>query len=227
MITSMFTIILIFFIFCVGLLSKWLGYLFQENFSELSYPQKLCRSWLIRAAKICLLAIPAWLAALSPAIFAAGSNINSINIQSGELLFFAIYAAFLLTMFFSDIEQQIIFDRQLALFAVFGMLHSLLFSFPWEQHLLAALLGGLAFLLLAVLTRGGIGGGDIKLIAALGLWLGGDALKLTALGGIIIGGIWALLAILAKKKKRTDFIPYAPSFIIAAFAAYILHIIPR
>ena len=76
--------------------------------------------------------------------------------------------------------------------------------------------------LLAILTRGGIGGGDIKLIAALGLWLGGEALKLTALGGIIIGGLWALGAIAVKKKKRTDFIPYAPAFIIAAFALYIL-----
>ncbi|MDY4883754.1 MAG: A24 family peptidase [Anaerovibrio sp.] len=215
MTNSVFTIILIFFILNVGLLSKWLSYLFQENSKELSFPAELGYSWLARAVKILLLSIPVWLAAACTASSNAGSS-------AAEALFFAIYTVFLLTMFCSDIEQQIIFDKQLALFAIFGLLHSLLFNLPWEQHLLAALAGGLSFLLLAILTRGGIGGGDIKLIAALGLWLGGEALKLTALGGIMIGGLWALCAILVKKKKRTDFIPYAPAFIIAAFAVYIL-----
>ena len=216
MTNSVFTIILIFFILNVGLLSKWLSYLFQENSKELSFPAELGYSWLARAVKILLLSIPVWLAA---ACTASSSNVGS---SAAEALFFAIYTVFLLTMLCSDIEQQIIFDKQLALFAMFGLLRSLLFSLPWEQHLLAALAGGLSFLLLAILTRGGIGGGDIKLIAALGLWLGGEALKLTALGGIIIGGLWALGAIAVKKKKRTDFIPYAPAFIIAAFAVYIL-----
>ena len=215
MTNSVFTIILIFFILNVGLLSKWLSYLFQENSKELSFPAELGYSWLARAVKILLLSIPVWLAAACTASSNAGSS-------AAEALFFAIYTVFLLTMLCSDIEQQIIFDKQLALFAMFGLLRSLLFSLPWEQHLLAALEGGLSFLLLAILTRGGIGGGDIKLIAALGLWLGGEALKLTALGGIIIGGLWALGAIAVKKKKRTDFIPYAPAFIIAAFALYIL-----
>lgn len=216
MTNSVFTIILIFFILNVGLLSKWLSYLFQENSKELSFPAELGYSWLARAVKILLLSIPVWLAA---ACTAGSSNAGS---SAAEALFFAIYTVFLLTMLCSDIEQQIIFDKQLALFAMFGLLRSLLFNLPWEQHLLAALAGGLSFLLLAILTRGGIGGGDIKLIAALGLWLGGEALKLTALGGIIIGGLWALGAIAVKKKKRTDFIPYAPAFIIAAFAVYIL-----
>ena len=215
MTNSVFTIILIFFILNVGLLSKWLSYLFQENSKELSFPAELGYSWLARAVKILLLSIPVWLAAACTASSNAGSS-------AAEAMFFAIYTVFLLTMLCSDIEQQIIFDKQLALFAMFGLLRSLLFSLPWEQHLLAALAGGLSFLLLAILTRGGIGGGDIKLIAALGLWLGGEALKLTALGGIIIGGLWALGAIAVKKKKRTDFIPYAPAFIIAAFALYIL-----
>ena len=147
---------------------------------------------------------------------------NLSHASAGEFFFLIIYAAFLLIMFCSDIEQQIIFDKQLALFAVFGLLHCLLFAGDWLQQAFYGLLAGFAFLLLAVITRGGIGGGDIKLIAALGLWLPPAALKLTALGGIIIGGFWALLAILLTKKSRKDFIPYGPSFIIAALISYIL-----
>lgn len=73
---------------------------------------------------------------------------------------------------------------------------------------------------------GGIGGGDIKLIAALGLWLGPSPLKAAALGGIIIGGIWALLAVLLTKKSRRDVIPYGPSFILAALFAYAAYLLP-
>ena len=219
---TVFTIMLFIVCFIVGLLSIWLNVLFQENFSELSFPFKPCSAWQMRSLKIimavflCFFLIKHFLA---DTIFAY----NLCNITNGEAFFLAIYIAFLLIMFCSDLEQQVIFDKQLALFAIFGLLHCLLFTGTWLQQALYGLLAGFAFLLMAVITRGGIGGGDIKLIAALGLWLPPAALKLTALGGIIIGGIWAMLAILLTKKSRKDFIPYGPSFIIAALIAYILY----
>ena len=219
---TVFTIMLFIVCFIVGLLSIWLNVLFQENFSELSFPFKPCSAWQMRSLKIimavflCFFLIKHFLA---DTIFAY----NLCNITNGEAFFLAIYIAFLLIMFCSDLEQQVIFDKQLALFAIFGLLHCLLFTGTWLQQALYGLLAGFAFLLMAVITRGGIGGGDIKLIAALGLWLNPAALKLTALGGIIIGGVWALLAILLTKKSRKDFIPYGPSFIIAALIAYILY----
>ena len=219
---TVFTIMLFIVCFIVGLLSIWLNVLFQENFSELSFPFKPCSAWQMRSLKIimavflCFFLIKHFLA---DTIFAY----NLCNITNGEAFFLAIYIAFLLIMFCSDLEQQVIFDKQLALFAIFGLLHCLFFTGTWLQQAGYALLAGFAFLLLDVITRGGIGGGDIKLIAALGLWLNPAALKLTALGGIIIGGIWAMLAILLTKKSRKDFIPYGPSFIIAALIAYILY----
>ena len=220
--SGFFTIILFVFCFLVGLLSSWLNILFQENSRELSFPFKPHPAWQMRSLKIimavflCFFLIKHFLA---DTIFAY----NLCNITNGEAFFLAIYIAFLLIMFCSDLEQQVIFDKQLALFAIFGLLHCLFFTGTWLQQAGYALLAGFAFLLLAVITRGGIGGGDIKLIAALGLWLNPAALKLTALGGIIIGGIWAMLAILLTKKSRKDFIPYGPSFIIAALIAYILY----
>lgn len=219
--SGFFTIILFVFCFFVGLLSSWLNILFQENSRELSFPFKPHPAWQMRSLKIimaaflCLLLMKYCLAGTLPAY-------KLCHATTGEAFSFAIYAAFLLTMFCSDMEQQVIFDKQLALFAIFGLLHCLLFTGTWLQQAGYGLLAGFAFLLLAVITRGGIGGGDIKLIAALGLWLDPAALKLTALGGIIIGGVWALLAILLTKKSRKDFIPYGPSFIIAALISYML-----
>ena len=64
-------------------------------------------------------------------------------------------------------------NPQLALFAILGLCYQLLLQ-PDQLllQLLTAIASGLILLLLAILTRGGIGGGDIKLLAALGLWPG-------------------------------------------------------
>ena len=39
---------------------------------------------------------------------------------------------------------------------------------------------------------------------------------------ILLGGIWALLLILCKKKGRKDFVPYSPGFILCGIIVYLL-----
>lgn len=147
----------------------------------------------------------------------------SDGLLTGYGFFFVLYSSFLLIMMWSDMEQQIIMNHQLALFAILGLCYQLLLQ-PDQLliQLLTALASGLIFLLLAILTRGGIGGGDIKLLAALGLWLKPEAMEFTGIGGIILGGLLALMAILSKRKSRKDYIPYGPGFIVAALFAYFL-----
>ncbi|MBQ1890661.1 MAG: prepilin peptidase, partial [Selenomonas sp.] len=116
-------------------------------------------------------------------------------------------------------EQEVIFDDMLLPFAIFGALYTTMLGLPVLDHLLAAVAGGAVFLLLAVLTRGGIGGGDIKLIAALGLWLGSDALLGVVAAGLVLGGIAALLLLITGKKKRGEYFAYGPCFTIIALLA--------
>ena len=75
---------------------------------------------------------------------------------------------------------------------------------------------GVGFLLLAILTRGGIGGGDIKLIFVLGLWLGSRLLMGTVILGFCLGGLAALFLLLTKQKKRKEFFAYGPYFSAAS-----------
>ena len=79
---------------------------------------------------------------------------------------------------------------------------------------------GLGFFVLAVLTRGGIGMGDVKLATfvgfALGFVLGVLAMFVTA----IAGGVVAALLLITRARGRRDPIPYAPY--IALGAAWIL-----
>ena len=204
----------------LGLLSRWLNQLYSTDREQLAYPHKYPAIWQLRSLKI--LAITGGLLLLA-ALKDMDLATYLICAGSPKGFFLAVFAGFLLIMLSSDLEQQIIYDKQLALFAVLGLIQTLLlYPTLLEDHLLAALAGGIIFFLLAVLTRGGIGGGDIKLIAALGLWLGTTALEFVALGGIVLGGIFALLAMLIKKKGRRDFIPYSPAFILLAILAFIV-----
>jgi prepilin signal peptidase PulO-like enzyme (type II secretory pathway) len=95
-----------------------------------------------------------------------------------------------------------------------------LFLAPSSTDLLsafvAAVLAGLIFLVMAVVTRGGLGLGDVKLSvligAALGLQATYQALALGVLaGGVIMLALWAMRFI-----GRKQAIPYAPFLAVAA-----------
>jgi len=85
--------------------------------------------------------------------------------------------------------------------------------------LLGVLVGGGFLLAVAVATGGGMGGGDIKLGAVMGAFLGWQcllvALLLGFLGGAAVGG--ALL--LAGRKKRRDLMAFGPFLAAGALVA--------
>ena len=67
---------------------------------------------------------------------------------------------------------------------------------------IAAVGGGAFMLLLAVVSRGGMGGGDIKLVAGLGLWLGWKLTMVMLMVSFIIGGLGGGLLLVLRVKKQ-------------------------
>ena len=110
-----------------------------------------------------------------------------------------------------DLEHYIIPNSLAALLLAAGILYCL--SLP-ERPVVNSLWGfgsGFAVLfLLNLISRGGMGGGDIKLSAAMGVWLGVPgifyALFIAALAGSMVG----LFLIVRGEKKRKDPIPFGP-----------------
>lgn len=88
---------------------------------------------------------------------------------------------------------------------------------------LAGALGvSLVFLVLAILAAGGLGLGDVKLGAILGLWTG----WLTSTGPLVFvfaafltGGAWALILMVRGRAKRTSHIAFGPFLILGAAIA--------
>lgn len=129
----------------------------------------------------------------------------------------SILAMFFLTLItLTDLEQQVILDRMTLPFAILGLARFLYLPLDWMEYVLMAVLGGLIFLVLAILMGGAIGGGDVKLIAILGLWFEADDFLSIVIYGIFLGGIFSAIMLLTGLKSRKDFFAYGPYFTIVA-----------
>ena len=88
----------------------------------------------------------------------------------------------------------------------------------WDS-LAALLLGGGLFYLVAVVSRGGMGGGDIKLTAMMGAFLGMRDLGVAVFIGLIAGSAVGIGLMIAGRKTRKDAIPFGPFLALGGICA--------
>jgi leader peptidase (prepilin peptidase)/N-methyltransferase len=84
------------------------------------------------------------------------------------------------------------------------------------SSLLGLLSGGSFFYLLALLSRGGMGGGDIKFIAMLGAFTGVKGVILIIILASLIGSSVGITLILLRKKQMRDTLPFGPYLSLGA-----------
>ena len=70
--------------------------------------------------------------------------------------------------------------------------------------------GGGLFLLVYLISKGGLGGGDVKFMAAAGLYIGFAGAMSSMFYGTILAGLTGLALLLLKKIGRKDSMPLAP-----------------
>ena len=180
--------------------SRWSDKLYRTS-TELTFPAEISARAKFRK--------PIMFVALTAMIFVTEPTLSPEKI-------FTVAAIFLLTlMTATDFEQYMLFDEMTLSLAIIGAIRVWQLNLDVFDCAAASLIGGGFFLLLMV-TTGALGGGDVKLIAALGLWLGCEKLLNVVLIGSIAGGIVALLMILSKKKDRSGYFAYGPYFTLTA-----------
>ncbi len=141
---------------------------------------------------------------------------------SPEFCYYFIFTAALLVIIFIDIHHQIIPDLISLPGIVLGFLGSFITAIPtWQQSGLGILLGGgilygiaLGYFLLT--RREGMGGGDIKLLAMIGAFLGWQSLLFVLFASSVIGSIVGIGAMIRQKKGGKTKIPYGPFLSLAA-----------
>lgn len=94
------------------------------------------------------------------------------------------------------------------------------------ERLVRALLGGLAlgafYAVMHLISRQGMGGGDVKLAAVIGLvlaWHGWQVLVLGAAAAFLLGALYASVLMLLRRANRHTRIAFGPWMIIGAVLA--------
>ncbi len=130
-----------------------------------------------------------------------------------------------------DLEHGLILDKMvfpsivlLLLLAPFWSDIGLSRTFLGDENLIASLansyLSGLgaflAFLIIAMINPAGMGRGDVKFAAVLGLMVGFPGILMALWISVVGGGLIAIGLILARKKSRKDSIPFGPFMAMGA-----------
>ena len=142
-----------------------------------------------------------------------------------SLYFHILLASILICVAFIDLDYQIIPDVLVLLGFGAGLLYKIVaFLYKWPSvgfldGIYGLLLGGGFCLLIAILSNGGMGGGDIKLMAMLGFWFGLRSIIFIALLAFIVGSIVSVALLLTSIKTRKDFIPFGPFIVASTYIA--------
>jgi leader peptidase (prepilin peptidase)/N-methyltransferase len=159
----------------------------------------------------CAMAIP-WRYPIVEA--ATGATFGLAYLLLGQTPDFVVAAAFLamlIAITAIDLSHQIIPDVITLPGIVAGVVANLVTGrVTWLESLLGIAVGGGIFFVIIIASRGGMGGGDMKLGAMFGAFLGWKLGLLAVLLGVLAGGVTALCLLLLGKKGRKEAIPFGP-----------------
>jgi len=174
------------------------------RYCQISIPRKLL--W-VELATAVIFALLYWHYRLSP-----------------ELGVMAFYACLFITVFVIDLEHSLILNKVVYPTMVVALLLSL-YPWPWFSESIGmrvayAALGGaigfVVFLLIALVSRGGMGWGDVKLAALVGLAIGFPMVLVAIIMAAILGGVVAVVLLATRRRGRREMIPFGPFLAVAA-----------
>lgn len=143
---------------------------------------------------------------------------------SFAFILYFIFCAALLVIIFIDFHHQIIPDRISLPGIVIGFIGSFFIDqVTWQQSVLGILVGGgilyaVAYGYYFLTRREGMGGGDIKLLAMIGAFLGWQSLLFVIFSSSVAGSIVGIAAMIKQKKGGQTRIPYGPFLALGAMA---------
>jgi len=141
---------------------------------------------------------------------------------SWELAVALLFYSLLVVLTVSDLAYMLIPDKFLLFFGIPLVILRIIEPLdPWWDSYLGAAVGFSLLLLIAIVSRGGMGGGDIKLFLVIGIVLGTiNSLVVLAIASVI-GLIFGLISLRLSKRGRKTPIPFGPSIAIAAVIVHL------
>ncbi len=122
-----------------------------------------------------------------------------------------IFFILLIVIAFSDAKTRTISNRWNAAILLLGLIgFSLNSGVTITSRLIGLFVISLPMLVTAMIIPGGIGGGDIKLMAAAGFYMGWEKCVMAAFLGFFLGGIYSIYLLTIKKAGRKSTFPLGP-----------------
>jgi prepilin signal peptidase PulO-like enzyme (type II secretory pathway) len=149
---------------------------------------------------------------------------------SVELAVMAFYACLFIIIFVVDLEHGLILKKVVYPGMAIALLLALFLPQLWLTRWMvpgvanAAVGGGIGFvlfLLIAIISRGGMGWGDVKLAALIGLATGFPLVFIALIMGAILGGVVAIVLMVVKGRKRKEMIPFGPFLSLATIVTLV------
>lgn len=132
------------------------------------------------------------------------------------------YGCVFLVLFFIDLETKLILNVIVYPAMPVALLISSLYPGPSLHNFFWALIGGAAgfvlFFLIALVSRGGMGLGDVKMAGLIGLAVGVPDVFTAILLAVLCGGLVAIILLAFKIKRRKEGIPFGPFLAVGAMA---------
>ena len=125
----------------------------------------------------------------------------------------ALFLVFLAACAAADIEKGIVPDLMAVLIAVLAIIRILINELTFQNilsNICGALVLSVPMLVVALIIKNGFGGGDIKMMAAAGLFLGLDKTLIAGSIAFLIAGIYGVLLLIKKGKGPKAKIRLAP-----------------
>lgn len=141
---------------------------------------------------------------------------------------YAVFTAAMVLLTVTDLDTKLIPNRMLGpSLALGGALLGIGWLFDTSAGSPLRALGGAAgyfaaMYLLAILARGGLGFGDVKLAALIGLFTGflsWEAVLIAGIGSFLIGGVTSIVLLVFRIRGRKDAIPFGPFMTVAAIVS--------
>lgn len=136
---------------------------------------------------------------------------------------YVIYTCFLIIIFVYDFRYYLILDVvSIPLMVIAAALSLFILDIPAWHLLLGGAIGGGFFLAQSVVSKGKwIGGGDIRLGAAMGLMLGWRQLLVALFFAYLLGSVIGICLVLFGKKKWQSQVPFGTFLSVATFATFL------
>jgi leader peptidase (prepilin peptidase) / N-methyltransferase len=181
--------------------------------------------WLRGRCRYCRAPIPRrvlWVEVSTAALFGLAYWQYGLSIELPIALF---YISLFMVILVIDLEHGLILNRIVYPALAVALLLSIFFTIFLTQVAIvpnigrAAIGGGIGFVvffLIVIVSRGGMGFGDVKLAALIGLATGFSLVIVALIMGMILGGLVAVILLGFKIKKRKEAMPFGPFLAVAA-----------